>query len=562
MKTEPCSIKSLDDFRQAIYDFESAVAVAEYPSTAEFVPTYGMGVECTKTPEFRTHEGFVAAVGVFCKWFARLDVPSAKAMRGESKEAYEEICNGFDDISIGLMKIQDYYENEVSEISIFNAVNESRYDIIAILRRVYAEGEIPPESEWKSTWRKFLEANDAMMDDIYRDEPVPPVELPDFSSDEPMAWPKPDERELAAHLPDAAESPHHCSMDWIKKLPSVDVSPFFSPTLSEADPLLTADWAKRLWGYSRRILSSQRFTKKQIVQMPRIAAYPIYDAFFEFMKFMNEAIDNYERGTPGIQKASWVAEQWGTNFKLSWYMEKEAEFVPREYFQDGKCNHAAYLMILRGLFAATFDRLMVSVKGYETREIARLSSKIKMAFDSFLADLTKPFTGWTRLTYHRRIHGKAEDFRELFRELQAELVAIECEMAKEKATPDEEVPKVDLTQQTKDELVARVNAKVKGKKERTSLQISSRGLKEALGLWFEFQHRPDVVGAAEGRKVSKNDVFETFKTKLAAHGINTVEDFTRAIDNARKQFPELMPKRKKPRERQSRKNSVKRTKKK
>lgn len=557
MKTEPCSIKSIDDFRSAILEFQKAVAAAEYPSTIEFVPTYGMHVDCIKPPEYRTREGFVAALGTLCKWFARLDVPAVKALHGGDDNASNELSKGVDDIFIGLLKIQDYYENDVSDSAIFSAVKQSRYDIVGILRRVYDRGEIPPEGEWVSTWRKFMESNDAMMDDVYSEEPVPPVELPAFDSDEPMTWPEPDERELSAHLPDESEASRFISMEWIKKLPSVDVSPFFSPTLSEADPLLTADWARRLWGYSRRIMSGNKLIPKQIVQMPRIAAYPIYDVFFEFLGFMNRAIDDYEQGNPVQVKASWVAENWGANFKLSWFMEKEAEFVPREYFKDGKCNHAAYLMILRGLFAATFDRLMVSVKGYETREIARLSSKIKMAFDSFLADLTKPFTGWTRLTYHRRIHGKAEDFRELFRELQAELVAIECEMAKPKARLE-----VDISKESKDDIVAGVNMKIRGKKARTSLQISSQGLKLALTLWNEYQHRPDVVGAESGRKVSKKDVFEAFKTKLAEHNINTVEEFTRAIDNARKQFPELVTKRKKPAKRQSRKNSVKRARKK
>lgn len=81
-----------------------------------------------------------------------------------------------------------------------------------------------------------------------------------------------------------------------------------------------------------------------------------------------------------------------------------------------------------------------------------------------------------------------------------------------------------------------------GKKERKSLKLSDRALKRALAHWVNSRHAQGWAHMQYGRAISKRNVYDHFQKELNGLGICSVEDFKHAIDNARKQFPELYAK--------------------
>ena len=88
------------------------------------------------------------------------------------------------------------------------------------------------------------------------------------------------------------------------------------------------------------------------------------------------------------------------------------------------------------------------------------------------------------------------------------------------------------------------NSKSGALEKKKSLKLTERALKYALSVWLGNRHAQGWSHVATGRAVSKRNVYEHYKSQLNERGICSVEDFVHAIDNARKQFPDLIKQRK------------------
>ena len=81
-----------------------------------------------------------------------------------------------------------------------------------------------------------------------------------------------------------------------------------------------------------------------------------------------------------------------------------------------------------------------------------------------------------------------------------------------------------------------------GKKHRTSLQLSDNTLVRCAQLWIGGRSAKGWKECKPGRRNDKSVVFYHNQAELEKLGVHTPDEYRRAIDNARKQHPELFEK--------------------
>lgn len=420
-------VRAMDKISDIIGEIESVL-------TPDFSFEGGMYVSCTKTPGFMPKDKLQKLFAAVVAAFDKIDADSLKA-------AIEHIENFQDNYAIIIRQLYEnldsgigYFKFEVSSIDLVDTASAALLHYIELLRAPI-RGESYDLEAVRRAGVRLLEAITPLMEDVYRDETIPPYDVPE-PTDAPVSFLPPDPSEIPGHLPSKAEAKNFLD-DWFFQVKGCGA--LFMHLDSGEELLFAKDCIARLWGYSERICQSNRYKNRQACRMPRIALCPFYDILFRLVHCLFGAAKQYEtrqldnvRGSDSIKSTNW------SEFPLPRLMRQVLRFAPREYFSED-CHHHAYLILARSVLFSALDRVSYSIPA-ESRFVAvQQIDRIKHEFDAFVDKLHKPATG-TERSYAAEVDAIINPFRDAFLALASVLKAVEDQIEWEMEHPNDNAP--------------------------------------------------------------------------------------------------------------------------
>lgn len=433
----------------------------------------GMYVTCTKMPEFMPKDKLQELFAAVVDAFGEIEPDALKAAIEQVENFKDCYADTIRQLYVQLDTGIRYFKNEVSSIDLVNAATAVLLPYIELLRAP-ARGEPYDREAVHRAGVELLEAITPLIDDVYRDETIPPYDVPE-PTDAPVSFLPPDPSEIPGHLPSKAEAKNFLD-DWVFGVKGC--AGVFMHLDPGEESLVEKDCIARLWGYSERICQSQRYKNRQACRMPRIALCPFYDILFRLVDCLFCAAKKYEaRQLDGVcGSASIKSTNWSV-FPLPRLMTQVLRFAPREYFSED-CHHHAYMMLARDVLFKALDRVSLSIPAESRFTALQQIDRIKREFDAFVDKLHKPASG-TERSYAAEVDAIINPFRDAFLDLASVLKAVEDQIEYDHSHPKKD----DQVLEKLDELKEGQKALSKGQR---TIKDDIKGIRGIIQRFFDW----------------------------------------------------------------------------
>ena len=395
----------------------------------------GMFATMTKIPEFmpkdKLQKLFAAVVASFGE-FEPDELEAAIRHVTDFCDFYKLVCLRLLD---ELGKSITYFKGEASDIDLLNAANKALANFISLIMIPIEHDKYDLDAVRKAGV-EMIEALHPLLEDVYREEEVPPYNPPD-PTDHPITFPPPDPAEFPGHLPSKAEALNGLD-DWTLQTGPCEM--IFMHLDPKETPLFAKECIARLWGYSRRVCQSERHRNRQACRMPRIALCPFYDVFFQLVHdLFGEARQFEARELTGRLGSACIKSLNGSTFPLPRLMWAVLMYAPREYFTPA-CHHHAYLMLARDVLKSALDRISRALPMESRLAAVPLIDQIERQFDAFVDKLGRPAVG-TERSYAAEVEAVISPFETAFLQFASVLKVVEDQIVYErKRAAAEDVP--------------------------------------------------------------------------------------------------------------------------
>ena len=373
--------------------------------------------------------GFHRLVHLVCN----IDFEAMLDFMGHKENGHDCIVNTFKGLLHGFDRIISDYRFYTSNIELYLGCQSAFYRLLPALLKIAKQEAEPDSNKIREYGARLLHAIRRLADDVYRDEPVPPLEF--VLTDEPMTLPAPDAGEMDARLPSRREM-MGAIKDWHIEEVDRSLSRMNFMSLDKSHHRVFAnECIQRLMGYSYRIWRDTTMTPRQKAQIPRFAPYPFYFRFFDFAGGIINAADAYRNKEMPYRGANLVKNPI-QGFPLAHRMKDVLMFAPREYFEHGR-THWQYMLLVKNVYIASMTYLRRSLPLEIRLHAAPFMDKAEVAFVDFLTMVNTPVSGTVR-EYAAKCDRMRYSFLDALRGMASIMECYEDELSPDGSNPYEE----------------------------------------------------------------------------------------------------------------------------